>query len=204
MKILRSFILIYSLACILTSVKSQSIATPSPIQLLKEGVLVVRLDMKNTTIEAYEKMLTSSSLTTKDKKDIENKISELKMERLLYKKNVSEAFNSNYHFSDIAFVESQFFKSFITGDLSNVEATHETVNKISTTQNLFYLIQDGSEGKWAIVNKSFKKPNFPNTFTLGFKSVVNFILGRKSYSLENQLRLAEKVNTKLNNYFYKR
>ena len=182
------------------NIDGQILTSSESIKALQEGVLVVRLDMQQNKIEAYESSISAGNLSEKDLARMEENLQELLTERKIYKKAVMKSFSDNYIYSKLVFIENQNFKAFLEGDVVKVEGEEDALNLLKETENLFYLIKGRNDWHWIIVNEDFKRPPspFPNSFGLsGITNFFDLLVGKKSYSLDNQIKLAKKVNKKL-------
>ena len=183
-----------------SNLNCQILTSSESIKALQEGVLVVRLDMQQKKIEAYEASISYGNLSEKDSIRMGENLQEIKMERKIYKEAVIEAFSRHYTYSKLVFIENQKFKAFLDGEDVNIEGKVDAIDLIKKTENLFYLIKGRNDGHWIIVNEDFKRPPapFPNSFGLsGLTNFFDLLVGKKSYSLNNQMKLAKRVNKKL-------
>jgi hypothetical protein len=183
-----------------TNINAQILTSSESINALNKGVLVIRLDMQQNKIEAYKASISSGNLSEKDLIKMEENLQEIKTERKKYKEAVKEAFSEHYNYSKLVFIENQNFKAFLDGTKVKIEGEDDAIDLINKTENLFYLIKGRNDGHWIIVNEDFKRPPspFPSSFSLsGFTNFFDLLIGKKSYSLANQIKLAKKINKKL-------
>ena len=124
-----------------SNLNCQILTSSESIKALQEGVLVVRLDMQQKKIEAYEASISYGNLSEKDSIRMEENLQEIKMERKIYKEAVIEAFSRHYTYSKLVFIENQKFKAFLDGEDVNIEGKVDAIDLIKKTENLFYLIK---------------------------------------------------------------
>jgi len=186
--------------------KAQNQTASESINSLKNGVLVVRLDMQKNKIEAYEKSMSSSTISEDNKLKTEGDYKKLIKERETYKQSVIDAFSTTYNFSQIVFIENQHFKDFLNGNHEKIEGDQNAKEKLKSSNDVFFLIKGRNDGQWIIVDKEFKRPSspFPSSFGFsGFKNFFDFLIGSDAHSLSNQTKLAQKANDKLLRYMSK-
>ena len=101
--------LVFSMFLLISPVimDAQDALTPSDqLEQLKEGVLIVRLDMKNNIKKAYQEMLDKMGRNDSQYSRTKEKLDSLNIQRLRYKQNVKEAMKSYYNFSDYCLIEN--------------------------------------------------------------------------------------------------
>ena len=174
------------------------------ISKLKEGTLVVRLDMKYSKVAAYQDMLLQESLSEKERIKTIEKLEKLKTERSIYKLNVMNAFEKAYTFSSVAFIENTYFNDYVdSGDLSKIETKYGSKNGIEKGRDVYYLIQGEHETHWIVCDAHLKKVKspFPSEHDLGLKKFLDFIVGKENYSMENMIKVVAKMNDRFYRFY---
>ncbi|MBT8231435.1 MAG: hypothetical protein HKN51_06645 [Saprospiraceae bacterium] len=156
--------------------------------------------MQKNKAQAYQKILDNPQISEKDKTNVKQKLENHTKERALYKSNVIKAFNENYTFSKLAFIENQHFKSFLEGSTNEVILADSTISDLPSDGNFLLLAKGNHDGQWIVIDDNFKRvaSPFPSSFGLGIKKLWDIFLGKKNIDLENQVKLAEKVNKAFN------
>lgn len=172
------------------------------IKSLKEGVLIVRLDMKNNVKNAYQEMLDNTDRNYSQDSRIKDKLDSLNIQRVRYKKNVQDAMKKHYKFSDYCLIENQNMDFFLNGDESVLECGDGI---ILDDRDYFYLIKGDRDSHWIIVDTKFARPSspFPSSHDLGIKKFFDFLLGKNNFSGDNMNKVIEKMNERLVKYYHK-
>ncbi len=178
----------------------------SKIEMLKNGVLIVRLDMKQNSLDAYQDMLSQTNVEDKNYIVLKDRIEELKLERLTYKENVMEAMKHTYNFSHFCFIESQAVHKFLAGDYSVLICLEEEAIEMIENGNYFFLVKGDEDTHWIVVDKLFNKLDypFPNSHNIGFMRLIDFIIGGNNYSLKNQSKVFSKMNIRFIKFYNNR
>ena len=100
---------------ILADAKKRLAIGKEVINELKSGALIVRLRTGNNKIMAYERMTNSSSISESKKQFFEKKIAEAKDEIDSENKNLMQALNEEYEFSDVLFMPDTAVQKLIEG-----------------------------------------------------------------------------------------
>lgn len=197
--------LVFSMFLLISPVimDAQDALTPfDQLEQLKEGVLIVRLDMKNNIKKAYQEMLDKMGRNDSQYSRTKEKLDSLNIQRLRYKQNVKEAMKSYYNFSDYCMIENQNMDFFLNGDESVLEC-----NPAMDLDNrdFFYLIKGDRDSHWIIVDTKFARLSspFPSSHDLGIKKFFDFLLGKNNFSGDNMNKVIEKMNERLMKYYLK-
>ena len=183
-----------------TSLMAQS--EDNPISRLKESVLLVRLDMKTSKQEAYQEIIDNAKDDNK-KSIYEEKLAELIKERDTYSENVIKAFERHYIFSDVYFIEGQDFREVLEG--KNNSAFRKDKSQVTLPEDYLLLIKGDDDTHWILVEKDLSPlPNgIPSEFDLGIKKILDVLVGKDNFALENMEKVVKKIEKKLSKYYFK-
>ena len=182
----------------------ESAEVKSEIQRLKEGLLIIRLDMQKNKIEAYEDVLAKSRLTEKEYERIKGKLEDLKRERKDYARNVRTAAKGLYKFSSFCFLESQDGQIFLNGDSSVLECPNAISMEDLTTDDIFFLVKGDEDTHLILTDYNFRRlQTVPSSYNIGFTRVMNLLSGRENYHIEKMSKMFQSLDTKLNKKYMK-
>lgn len=164
---------------------------------IKTSPVVVRMNMKTRTLNAYKKILENPQLDESEKERTQLQYNELKEERKNYKFVVMEAFSKEFTFSNTYFIENQHFSKFRRGQPGLLK-TSEGVVVDRSPSHYYVLIQGENDLQWKLVDKNLE-PLGDSLFEegIGFKRVVNLLLQEVDSNLNDMEKVSKKLNDKL-------
>lgn len=167
---------------------------------IKEGLLIVRLDMKTSVIDTYKEVVENPNLTVKERQRAEKKLLELSEGRKAYKANFEEAMKNHYSFSDYCFLESKNVKSFYGGDHSTLECPSEVDLDNLSEDYIFFLIKGKTDSHLIITDYALAPIAypFPSSYNIGVKRLFDFFAKRDNFSIENLSKTIYKMQDRLN------
>ena len=168
---------------------------------IKNSPLIIRLNMKNRTINAYKKRLSHKNLGENEKFRTQVTLTALQDNRDRYKTVVLKSFHENFNFTKVLFIENQNFSDFTKGKpglLFNKDK--EVVSEYP--DNYYVLIQGDNDLAWKIVDKNLKDLG-SSVFAaeLGFKRVVNWAVGDEDANINDMLKVSKKLNDRLIDFY---
>ncbi len=175
------------------------------IEELKESSLVIRLNMKKRTIEAYNKLLQNEDLEEDSRQGILKKRDDLVNNREMYKSQVINAFSMFYTFSKCYYIEDQDFKKFRKLNENLVIDSNAELVQSSTLEDCFFMVQGYTDHHWIIKNSELNEieKRFPDEYNSGIKRVVNLLTGDKDANQEDMNTAAQLINERLNKFYSK-
>lgn len=183
-----------------------SIEQTTQIEQIKNGIIVVRLDMQINKIEAYQKIIDNPNISEKERNKTLKFMAEVTNEREAYKNNVIEAFSNTINFTNCVFIENQKFRTLLKGSSEYLEGEEYILNQINAGTKMFFLIQGDSESQWILTDKNLNRVNPPlkSKFDIGFRKFLDMFAGKKRYNINNMNKVASKINGSLHNTYNKR
>ena len=162
---------------------------------LKNGVLVIRLDMQKNKIEHLKEKIANESLDSTSLANYKTKLVKLTDERARYKQNFIKSFDVYYNFSEVCFIESQDFKIFQEGDFSY--CTDDQITSLEDS-NYLVLLKGSRDSHWIIRDRDLKpiKGRFPDEIKRAIAPWHAFSLVFEEYNLNRFNKMAEKLNEK--------
>lgn len=166
---------------------------------LKEGLLIVRLDMKTNVIESYEDVLQNSNLSEKEYKRTEEKLKEVKAGRKKYKENFKEAMEGHYYFSDYCFLESNDVKEYLQGNHELLQCPKEIDFEALSENQIFFLIKGKVDSHMIIADNNFDQLPypFPSSHNIGAKRLFDFLSKKDNFRLPNLIKTIQMMQIKL-------
>ncbi len=197
------FLLIFSFLIPCLSVAQEQNSETENINALKDGILVVRLDMKQNVLEAYQSVMDAQDKDSKDYKRAKENYDRLSDERQRYKENVIKAMNLHYRFSAHCFIENQNMDSFISGDATVLEIPDAYQDIDIANTEVFFLIKGDEDSHWIICDRDFKRvPHpFPSSHNLGIKRLFDFFGKKDNFSMSNLTKVVTKMDFRLTEYY---
>lgn len=175
------------------------------LHLLKEGALLIRLDMKTRTIEAYQEELKNNSLSDKYRESTKKRLDDLIEGRASYKKIVQKAFGDYYNFSKVYFIENQHLVKFKNNEESLAFDKDGIYVGPQDIGEHFIMVQGINDHNWIIQTKNFETlpAGFPDEYNSGIKRILNLFTGVKDANQEDMNKVAIKINERLHKAFLK-
>lgn len=172
---------------------------------LKESALVIRLNMKKRTGDAYKSQLTKNGISKEDSTGLVLKINELEQSRNQYKRLVKQSFSKFYRFSDVYFIENHRFKQMLGGGITELETVDGDLITSDQLIEYYVLINGYNDHNWIIKQADLSDmPNgFPDEYNSGFKRVINWAAGQSNINEKDLNKVAIKLNERLYKFYDK-
>ena len=182
----------------------ESAEVKSEIQRLKEGLLIIRLDMQKNKIKAFEDVLAKSRLSEKEYMRTKDRLDDLISERKEYAENLKAAVLNKYHFSNYCFLESQLGSDFLNGDSSVLECPNQTNFKDLTEDDIFFLVKGDEDTHLILTDYDFRRlQTVPSSHNVGMARLVDIFRNRPNYHIVNMNKVFSSLNTKMEKHYAK-
>ncbi|NNE27638.1 MAG: hypothetical protein HKN09_12410 [Saprospiraceae bacterium] len=207
MKLLTTLILVVFVSAlgfsqVQTTSSHEDLAGPTAhLQYFKSLPLIVRLNLKQKTLDAYKKQIELAS-SEDNKASYQADYDELKSERQDYVKYVKSAFEKFYFFSEVYFINDHDYKDFKSGKLGLLFSADGQKIDISQNQAHMLLVQGENDLHWIMMSSEeipFPKA-FPREYKSGFKRVLNLFVAQKDANQEDMDKAAQTINERLFKY----
>lgn len=188
------------------------------IQYLSDGALIIRLESNQNKLVELEKLANNEKLNPKQRQKFKNQAEVLKLETKHKQKSWISAFNAEYHFSDVFFLEDKDYRAFMMGSRTGIFLNDDAILDRSIACNSNNTITLGfgagpNKDKYSAgtsvylmdkLGNAFEAP-FPNYYSDRFQDQIINLLSNDGKSVtRSATKIARRINKKLQKYCAKK